>query len=168
LTFIETFQVEAVAHFNFDLSARIFSSGDKQIRSYSDGHFTQALKINGKLAQVKLTSLGPVEKPKINVEFKSNSQITLLDKQKGTEAIKFIFNLEFDLCSFYNEIKNEPLMNKLAVQLFGLKNPTTPTVFEALLDFIVEQQISLKVAQPMEVRLVKQFGESLTLDGETY
>jgi DNA-3-methyladenine glycosylase II len=39
-------------------------------------------------------------------------------------------------------------MRQIAQQLYGLKNPTTPTVFEALLDSIVEQQISLKVAQP--------------------
>lgn len=68
LTFTETFQVEALAPFNFDLSAHIFRSGDKQIRNYTDGQFTQVLKINGKLALVKLNSIGTVENPKINVE----------------------------------------------------------------------------------------------------
>ncbi len=159
--------MKLLAPFNFDLSARIFNSGDKQIRNYADGKFTQVLKIDDKLALIKLTSIGTVENPKLNVELKSNNQLTLLDKQKAVESIKFIFNLDFDLCTFYSEI-NEPLMQKLAKQLRGLKNPTTPTIFEALLDSIVEQQISLKVAQTMEGRLVKQFGESLTSDGETY
>ncbi len=59
-------------------------------------------------------------------------------------------------------------MHKIAQQLYGLKNPTTPTVFEALMDSIVEQQISLKVAQSIEVRLIKEFGETLTLDAEIY
>ena len=102
------------------------------------------------------------------VELKSNSALTLLDRQKTMEAVKFIFNLDFDLCAFYTGIKNEPIMRNLAKQLYGLKNPTTPTVFEALLDSIVEQQISLKVAQAIEVRLVKKFGETLTFDGETF
>jgi len=141
LTFTETFEVERRQSFNFDLSAHIFRSGDKQIRNYIDGQFIQVLKINGNLALVKLNSIGTVEKPKINVKLKTNNQITLLDKQKAAEAVKFIFNLDFDLCPFYNEIKNEHLMNKLAEQLFGLRNPTTPTVFEALLDSIVEQHI---------------------------
>ncbi len=168
MTYTETFQVEALTPFNFDLSTRIFASGDKQIRNFVDCQFTQVIKINGKLALVKLTSAGTIEKPKINVELKANSQISLLDKQKAVEAIKFIFNLDFDLCSFYNEIKNESVMRHLVKPLNGLKNPTTPTVFEALLDSIVEQQISLKVAHIMEERLVKKYGESLTLDGETY
>src|SRR5208283_1655459 len=70
-------------------------------------------------------------------------------------------------CSFYNEIKNDSTMTKIAQQLYGLKNPTTPTVFEALVDSIVEQQISIKVAHTIEERLIKKFGEVLTLDGET-
>ena len=59
-------------------------------------------------------------------------------------------------------------MHQIAQQLYGLKNPTTPTVFEALVDSIVEQQISIKVAQTIEGRLIKNFGENITLDGETY
>src|SRR5208283_3135354 len=106
--------------------------------------------------------------PKIIVELKSNNPITLQDKQKAKESVKFIFNLDFDLCSFYSEIKNDCTMTQIAQQLYGLKNPTTPTVFEALVDSIVEQQISIKVAHALEERLVKKFGETLTLNGETY
>ena len=67
------FQVEASAPFDFDLTAQIFSGGDKQIRHYADGKFSQVLKINEKLVLIKLTSTGTVEHPKIAVEIKSNS-----------------------------------------------------------------------------------------------
>ena len=65
-------------------------------------------------------------------------------------------------------LKTMPRMTQIAQQLYGLKNPTTPTVFEALVDSIVEQQISIKVAHALEERIIKKFGEALTLDGETY
>ena len=117
---------------------------------------------------VKLASTGTIEQPKINVEQKSNSPITLQDKQKAEEAVKFIFNLDIDLCSFYNDVKNEQTMYHITRQLYGLKNPTTPTVYEALVDSIVEQQISIKVAHTIEERLVKKFGETLTLNGESF
>ena len=168
MAFTETFKIEAVAPFNFDLTAQIFQSGDKQIRSYSNGQFTQVLKLNGKLTIVKLASTGTVEQPKIIVELKSNNPITLQDKQKAKEAVKFIFNLDFDLQSFYEDIKNDQTMQQITRQLYGLKNPTTPTVFEALADSIVEQQISIKVAQIIEVKLAKKFGETLTLNGDSY
>src|SRR5208337_3892990 len=168
MTFTETFKVQALAPFNFDLTAQIFQSGDKQIRTYSNGKFTQVLKLNGILTMIKLASTGTIEQPKITVELKSNSPITLQDKQKAEEAVKFIFNFDFDLCSFYSEVKNDCTMTQIAQQLYGLKNPTTPTVFEALVDSIVEQQISIKVAHALEERLVKKFGETVALNGEIY
>ncbi len=72
MTFTETFTVQALAPFNFDLTAQIFSSGDKQIRTYANGKFHQVLRINGNLVLVILTSTGTVEQPKLNVELKSN------------------------------------------------------------------------------------------------
>ncbi|MCJ7793744.1 DNA-3-methyladenine glycosylase [Candidatus Bathyarchaeota archaeon] len=168
MTFTETFTVQALAPFNFDLTAQIFAKGDKQIRSYANGQFSQVLKVNGKLVLIRLTSTGTVEQPKIKVELKSNNPITLQDKRKAEEAAKFIFNLDFDLQSFYEDIKNDQTMQQITKQLYGLKNPTTPTVFEALADSIVEQQISIKVAQIIEVKLAKKFGETLTLNGDTY
>ena len=168
MTFTGTFAIKSLAPFNFDLTAHIFSFGDRQIRIYANSQFSQVLKINGKLALVKLTSTGTVEQPNINVEVKLNSPITAQDARKAEAAVKFIFNLDFDLCSFYGEIKNDYAMSRIAQQLYGLKNPTTPTVFEALVDSIVEQQISIKVAHALEERMIKKFGEALTLDGETY
>ena len=168
MTFTEIFTLHALAPFNFDLTAQIFGSGDKQIRTYSNGQFTQVLKLNGKLSLVKLASVGTVEQPKITVELKSKSPVTLQDKQKAEEAVKFIFNLNFDLGSFYSEVKNDCTMTQIVQHLYGLKNPTTPTVFEALVDSIVEQQISIKVAHALEERLVKKFGENFTLNDETY
>ncbi len=168
MAFTETFKIEAVAPFNFDLTAQIFQSGDKQIRTYANGQFTQVLKLNGKLTIVKLASKGTIEQPKITVELKSNSPITLQDRQKAEEAVKFIFNLDFDLSAFYIEVKNEQTMYHITQQLYGLKNPTTATVYEALVDSIVEQQISIKVAHTIEERLIKKFGEILTLDDESF
>ena len=160
--------MDASPPFDFDLTAQIFSSGDKQIRTYSNRQFSVVLRVNGKLVLIKLASTGSVEKPEVMCEIKSNDLITKEDLQTAKEAIKFIFNLNFPLCSFYEEIKNDTAMYAITQQLYGLKNPTTPTVFEALVDSIVEQQISIKVAHTIEERIIKNFGEKLVVDGETF
>ena len=168
MTFNEIIEVKAVAPFNFDLTAQIFRNGDKQIRTYRDGVFSEALKLNSQLALVKVTSTGTVEQPKLTIELKTNKPLTLEDKRKAEETVKSIFNLDFDLNSFYEEIKDDPAMGQIAKQLYGLKNPTTPTVFEALVDSIVEQQISIKVAIALEEKLAKKFGDLLDIDGDIY
>ncbi len=116
----------------------------------------------------KLASVGTFEHPKLAVELKSNRPITSKNSQKAKEMIKFIFNLDFDLCSFYSDIKNEPIMHEITQQLYGLKGPTTPTVFESLVDSIIEQQISIKVAIAIEERLTKKLGDRVEIDGVTY
>ena len=168
MAFTETFIVEASAPFDFDLSAQIFSNGDTQIRVYRNGLFYQVLKINGNLVLAKLTSKGTVQQPRISVELKSNKPITPKDIQTAEKNVRFIFNLDFNLCAFYKDIENEPVMHQITQKLYGLKNPTTPTVFESLIDSIVEQQISIKVAITIEHRLSKKFGDHINIDDQTY
>ena len=50
----------------------------------------------------------------------------------------------------------------------GPASPSTATVFEALIDSIIEQQISLKAAWSMQRRLIEAFGDTLSLQGRTY
>ena len=168
MTFTETFTLQPLAPFNFDLTAQIFSSGDTQIRSYANGEFHQVLEINKNLVLAKLTSIGTIQQPKIVVELKSNNPLTTKDCKTAADAIHYIFNLGFNLSAFYKDVENDPVMHKISKQLYGLKNPTTPTVFESLVDSIVEQQISIKVAHTIEQRLTKKFGEPLTIDGNIY
>jgi DNA-3-methyladenine glycosylase II len=168
MTYSDAVTVGAAAPFNFDLTAEIFRSGDPQIRTYREGVFSQVLKLNNQLALFKVNCTGAIEQPGLTIELKANKPVTVEDKRKARETIKFIFNLDFELGSFYAEIKDDHAMNQIAKQLYGLKNPTTPTVFEALVDSIVEQQISIKVAIALEQKLAKRFGSRLDIDGYTY
>ena len=168
MAFTETFTVEPPAPFSLDLSAQVFSSGDPHVRGYVNGEFSQVLQLAGNLVSAEVSSAGSVEQPKLAVELKSNKPITPKTKQDAQEAIAYIFNLNFDLKSFYRETENDPAMHKITQQLCGFKFPTTPTAFEGLVDAIVEQQISIKVARTIEERLAKKFGDKLELGGETY
>jgi hypothetical protein len=105
MTFTDTFQLNALAPFNFDLSAQIFCSGDSQIHVYENGMFHQVLRINGSLVLVKVTSQGTIEQPKLTVELTSNNTLTPQEKQKVEKTIRFIFNLDFDLYSFKRKSK---------------------------------------------------------------
>ena len=166
--FTEKLTIDALPPFSFDLTAEIFANGDKQIRNYEDGKFWQVIRVNGKLLLVTVESFGTVDKPEVFVELKANSVITEEDKKKAEEIVIVLFSLDFDLKPFYEEVKSDEKMARLTQKLWGLKSPTTQTAFEALVDSIVEQQISLKVANSIENRIIKKFGESVDLDGAFY
>ena len=168
MSFAETLTLQPLAPFSLDLSAQVFSSGDKQVRAYVNGEFSQVFHVDGSLVFAKITSAGTVEQPKLAVELKSNKPITPKTKQAAQQVIAYIFSLNFDLSSFYKEVEEDHVMHQITQQLYGFKFPTMPTVFEGLVDAIVEQQISIKVARAIEERLAKKFGEQLQIDDETY
>ena len=65
-------------------------------------------------------------------------------------------------------VASDDVMKMIIYRLQGLKNPITSTLFEAVIDSIAEQQLSLKAAHSIENRFIKSFGPSISLDGKTY
>jgi DNA-3-methyladenine glycosylase II len=160
--------LNAVPSFDFDLSMRIFSDGDKSIRRYEDGRFWQVIRTDGKLALIVVQSLGKMEDPKLSVILRSNDEISSREKTRVKEIVRWLFDLNYDLKPFYKHAINDRVMARLTQELKGLKSPATVTVFEALFDSIVEQQISLHVAHVLETNLIKSFGDRLKLGSDIY
>jgi len=161
-------RIKPTPPFDFDLSATIFFGGDPQIRTYENGKYWQVVRAHNTLMLITISSSGTVDNPELLVELQSSAEISNNDKKITEEMISSLFNLTFDLTAFYDEVRNDPILSTLTQQLRGLKSPTTPTVFEALVDSIIEQQISLNVAHSIERNVIKTFGDLLTLDGRLY
>lgn len=154
--------------FDFELSAMIFSGGDPQIRKFEKGRFWQVIRAGSKLILTTITSAGTVEEPKLSVRLESDQEMFDKDREKAGKTVRTLFNLDFDVKPFYEQTKKDSVMTYLTRKLRGLKSPTTPTVYEALIDSIVEQQISLSIANTMEARLIKSFGEVFNLNEQAY
>jgi DNA-3-methyladenine glycosylase II len=165
---VKRFTMKPVPPFDFDLSARIFSDGDPQFRTYDGALFHQLLRIDGRLILCTISSTGTVEAPGLKVELRSDGELSAADVRRARAMVDSMFNLQIDLKPFYRAVKGDPVMSRLAGRMYGLKSPTTPTVFEALVDSIIEQQISLIAAHSMQKKLIRAFGDTLELDGETY
>jgi DNA-3-methyladenine glycosylase II len=147
---------------------RLFSGGDKQIRRYEEGKFWQAVRVNGKLVLVTLKGIGTVDMPGVSAELESDREISTEDQRKCGQLFSILLGAHFDLQPFYRETENDKIMWGIVQRLRGLKVPSTLTVFEALVDSIVEQQISLNVAHVLEINLIKKYGDRLDLDSRVY
>ena len=161
-------EFKTVSPFDFELSCEIFSAGDKQIRKYEKKRFWQIIRVNGRLLLATVRSLGTVENPRIVADLKAEGKLARDEIKLAKETIGNLLNLDFDLTSFYEQIKTDEVMKHITRRLWGLKSLTTPTVFEALVDSIIEQQISIKVATAIENKLIRKFGDNLNLEGERY
>lgn len=163
MTTAERTTLRCVPPFDFGLSTMVFSDGDGQIRKYENGKFWQVIRIDDGLVLTTVQSLGTVEGPKLSVELRSNYGISESEKKEAREMVGSLFDTRLDLGPFYEHAKRDKVLTGLIQRLRGLKGPTTATVFEALVDSVIEQQISLNVAHVLETRLIKTFGEAVGL-----
>ena len=164
----ETFTIKPLPPFSLDLTAQIFGNGDKHVRSYASGVFQQVLHVNRNHVLAKLTDNRSTQQPLLTIELHSSKPITPTNKHEALQAIKRIFSLDFDLGVFYKDVENDHVMRQITPQLYGYKFTTTPTVFESLIDAIVEQQISIKVARTIEERIAVKFGEKLEIKNDAF
>ena len=117
---------------------------------------------------INIKSKGTVENPLLKVDLQSHNELSPHQIRSVSKIISRIFNLDLDLNPFYQKVKKDEVMGKLIYQLCGLKSPITPTIFEALVDSIIEQQISLKAAHSIEERIIKSFGDSMDVKNMIY
>jgi DNA-3-methyladenine glycosylase II len=154
--------------YDFSLSASIFETGNPQIRMFSHGTFRQALDTGDTPLLVEVCSKGSVTAPKLCISIRSENAISKGEMKNVEGLISSMFSINDDLVPFYTAMVSDPIMTALVQQLWGVKAPTTLTVFEALTDSIIEQQISLAAAHSIEHRLIRAVGTPLNLEKVTW
>jgi len=161
-------RLAAIPPFDFELSAHIFSEGDRQIRAFDSGRFWQVLRAGDSLVHVSIISEGTTDRPVVAAELSSIEDLWKEERASTVDQVRSMFNLGLDLRPFYEEASHDPVLSELTVRLRGLKPPRTPSVYEALVDSVIEQQISLAVARTLQNRMVRKFGDRLDIDGASY
>ena len=156
--------------YDFPLSVSLFSSGDPQIRAFRDGHLIQLVRSAGRYLLADLSGTGTVDKPLLSLALRSETgaKPAAAEVRRVKETIAEMLNLRLDLTGFYEGISRDPVMAEITRQLYGLKTPRTQTVFEALVDSIIEQQISIQVARSLRERLIREFGKHVPIRGSTF
>jgi DNA-3-methyladenine glycosylase II len=160
--------LKPVPPYDFDLSATIFSNGDKQIRRYDNSQFWQVVKLNSNLLLATVRSRGTVDAPELILTLKSTRKPDKDDEKEAGGLIHKLLNLGLDLNSFYGGVKHDAVLRRLTRRLKGLRFMTTASLFEALVYAICEQQISLIVARSIQDKMIKAFGDTLSIGGDTY
>jgi DNA-3-methyladenine glycosylase II len=153
---------------DFDLSAQIFSGGDRQIRCYENGTLWQVLRLDKKLLLVKARSTGTVREPRLAVSLECPEMLSHAEREEARHFIYRLFNLGLDLKPFYRVARKDHVLRFLITKMKGLRFMATASVFEALICAITEQQISLNVARSIQTRMTKTFGEELGIGEMTY
>jgi len=99
-----TIRLTPVPPFDFALSAAIFSGGDPQIRSFSDGTFRQVLRIGDDLLLATVTGSGTVDRPVVSLRLDPGPVDGRVAREAADLIVK-IFNLDLDITPFAGAVR---------------------------------------------------------------
>jgi len=87
---------------------------------------------------------------------------------RAFRIVKEIYRVDFDYQKFMETCRKHRRIYELAKKYIGLRPTGMISIYEALLDSIIEQNISLILAMRIKARFIRKFGEKIEINGEEY
>jgi DNA-3-methyladenine glycosylase II len=152
-----TFYLQAAAPFRLDLTAwALRRLPVNSIDKWDGRSYSRVFSINGNAVAVSADETGTIQSPEVRVYLDGPSRF----KGVISEALHKVLGLDIDLTAFYELATRHRQLDSLVKRFIGLKPPRFPSVFEALVNGISCQQISLTVGIRLLNRLSAAYGAS--------
>ena len=162
-----SFRILPESPFDFERSAGIHGRFEKSLPDvYENGVYKRVLHLAENPVLVLVTSKGTIEKPRLGVEV--HPRLSAQEVKALKRLLHTVFAVSFDSNKFYSLAKKDRLMHVVSRRLRGLRPVAPPTIFEALVIAITEQQISLDAAVAIRSRLIERYGEIVEFEGRSF
>jgi DNA-3-methyladenine glycosylase II len=155
------------APYNFPLLLNILSRfAHPTLNIVQDGAYWRVIRSGAGLALLRVTSAGTVESPVLEVELAAQSGD--VDTSVVVDQLAHILHIEAGRGAFVTLAQTDAPLWRVVEPLIGLPEWRTASIFEALMETIIEQQISWTTAQKAQRWLVEWAGDCITHDGKAY
>lgn len=164
---MHSFQILPQAPYSFDLTvARFMRFASENVDLVEGGRYRRLLAADRQLVLATVTDIGTVSRPRLAVALHSPSGTPV--EQAGIEAqLRHILCTDLDLRPFYRLACKDEMLAPLVTRFRGLRIPSSPTLFEALVTAVLSQQVNLAFACSIRKELVESFGRKRRRQGLT-
>lgn len=163
---IDDFLLPAVFPFRLDLTAwALRRRKNNLIDQWQDHQYTRILNINNTPIKTSLFQKNPSCNPECSISFSKNQKATGPVQEEVQHLLKKMLSPDLNLQPFYALTENDEIIGPLVQQFTGVKPPRFPTIFEALVNAIACQQVSLDVGIILLNRLAEKFGRAFDDNG---
>jgi DNA-3-methyladenine glycosylase II len=146
------------APFRLDLTAwALRRRSHNTIDRFDAGVYRRALVLGNAAVAVSVTQHGSVDAPVVSLDLAGTSVDDTVEAV-ARMAVERLLGLTVDLSGFAAMAGADPLLDPLADRMRGLKPPRFPAVFEALVNAVACQQLSLAVGVHLLNRLTAAYG----------
>jgi DNA-3-methyladenine glycosylase II len=162
-------EVTAVPPYSFELTVNKpagwwWSTPDE---IFKDDTFWTATRFKNTLLGLKLKSTGTLQKPKLQCNIFSKTELNTAKQQDVTRMLKRALRTEEDLTEFYALAKEDSILKAVVEDLYGMRTAAWPELFPALILAVTLQMAPMKRANQMMELLINGFGDQASFDGKT-
>ena len=141
--------------------------GSNSTDIYESGKYTRTLRSDDQVVLVTVREAGVKNASQIELNIDGQYMSEKLVRDISLQ-VRSILGLDLSVTEFYRMAINDPVLGPITKKFTGLRPTKAPTVFEALIQSIISQQIHTNVARMICNLLVENLGESLQVNGKTY
>jgi DNA-3-methyladenine glycosylase II len=157
-------QIEPHGPFRLDLTAwALRRDARNAVDRWGTATYERVLSLDGRPIALSVRQVAAPDAPRLSAVL-AGRPIDQAAEALARSALNRLFGLTVDLSPFAAMAAPDPLLGPLAARMRGLKPPRFPTVFEALVNGVACQQLSLAVGIHLLNRLAADRGKA-TSDG---
>lgn len=128
------------------------------------GEFARCIQIAGTQVPIRVHQLQKGSRPSLMVQWPAKYGA---QHEAITSLVEWLLGWDVDTQPVLAAIKQDPVIAHLAKPLRGLRPYSQPTLFEALVKAVLQQQVSFRSANQVTRRLVLTYGPHCQLGDET-
>jgi DNA-3-methyladenine glycosylase II len=157
-------ELEPRAPFRLDLTTwALRRRPHNAIDRWDASTYRRVVCVDGGPVALSVTQVAGSEVPRLSVRL-AGRPIDRSAERHARSALDGLLGLTVDLTDFATKAAEDPLLGPLAERMRGLKPPRFPTVFEALVNGVACQQLSLAVGIHLLNRLTADHGRPASDD----
>lgn len=150
----EGFSLTPALPFRLDLTVWTLRRREKnQIDKWDGKTYSRVFAVDNKIILCKVSQTGNLLEVKLKCIYSLNNSKIIIEK-----FLKQMLGLEINIKEFYQFSKSSKHLEFLAKSFVGMKPPRFPTIFEALINAISCQQVTLDLGILLLNRLSEKFG----------
>ncbi|CAL1239912.1 DNA-3-methyladenine glycosylase family protein [Candidatus Methylocalor cossyra] len=152
----------ALAPFRLDFTVWVLRRRADNVMDRWDGHtYRRVLNLGGEPHELAVTQEGDPDRAELRVTV-TGASLSPVTERFAAAALDRLLGLQLDLAGFYRMAAGDAALQALAGRFRGVKPPRFPSLFEALVNGIACQQLTLTLGIRLLNRLTEQFGSVFT------
>lgn len=153
-----TFELRPAPPFRLDLTVWALRRRHRNRIDQWDGRYRRALAVRGRPLTVQVEQHGDLHDPVLIVSILTPGKCTVEDLSALRDQMVWILGIDVDLDLFYDLADADGRTRSIKDRFLGVRPPRFPTLFEAIVNAIANQQLSLEVGIELLNRFTERFG----------